>query len=167
MEFRKAKYSDVESILGIIRQAQQYLKECGVQQWQNNYPNRETIINDINNQYSYVLTKEHLVVGTVAISFDGEETYNTIYEGEWRSNQPFAVIHRIAVEASLKGTGLASEIITNIETMCQNRAIQSIRSDTHKDNKSMQRLLQKNGFQLCGMIYIKDGSERLAFEKLL
>ena len=39
--------------------------------------------------------------------------------------------------------------------------------DTHEDNQSMQKLLAKNQFSYCGIIYLSDGSKRLAFEKVL
>jgi hypothetical protein len=32
---------------------------------------------------------------------------------------------------------------------------------------SGERLLQKNGFKYCGIIYLEDQEERIAFEKIL
>lgn len=167
MEIRKAVMSDINSIMNIIKQAQNYFKEQGINQWQNNYPNIETIKNDIDKGYGYVLLKEGEVVGTVAVSFDGEKTYEKIYDGKWISNCEYAVIHRIAVDSNSKGQGLASVIFNNIEKMCLERNVKSIRIDTHEDNKSMQRLIEKNGFQYCGIIYLEDRSKRLAYEKLI
>lgn len=167
MEFRRAEEADVCSIMKIIEQAQDYLREQGIDQWQNNYPNKETIWNDINNKISYVLLKDNVIIGTVALIFDGEKTYETIYDGKWVSNQEFAVIHRIAVDSDYKGLGLASVIINNIEQLCLAKNINSIRVDTHYDNKSMQQLLTKNKFQYCGIIYLEDKSKRMAYEKLV
>lgn len=45
--------------------------------------------------------------------------------------------------------------------------IDSIRIDTHRDNKPMQHLLNKNGFRYCGIIYLEDGDERLAYQRCL
>ena len=45
------------------------------------------------------------------------------------------------------------------------KGIKNIRVDTHKDNKSMQGLLLKNNYKYCGVIYLEDGSKRIAFEK--
>lgn len=67
MEFRKAVETDLNAVMNIISQAQNYLKEQGIDQWQNGYPNRQTIINDIENGHSYVLLKDDIIVGTVAI----------------------------------------------------------------------------------------------------
>ena len=167
MEFRKAVETDINNIMDIIRQAQAYFRQQGIDQWQNNYPNYETIKNDIANEYGYVLLKDNIIVGTVAIIFDGEKSYETIYNGKWLYDGPYATIHRIAVHSQYKGLGLGSVILKNVEDICLNRGVKSIRVDTHEDNLSMQRLLQKNKFEYCGIIYLEDNSKRLAFEKLL
>jgi RimJ/RimL family protein N-acetyltransferase len=167
MEFRKAVEEDIKDIMNIITQAQAYFKEMGINQWQNNYPNVEVISNDIANKNSYVFIKDNRIVATAMISFDGEKTYDSIYQGKWISNEEYAVIHRIAVDNSYKGLGISSEIIENVEQLCLNKGVYSIKIDTHDENISMQRLLEKNKFQYCGIIYLKDGSKRIAFEKTL
>ena len=40
------------------------------------------------------------------------------------------------------------------------------RQDTHRDNHILQHILKKHGFQYCGIIYLLNGDERLAFQKL-
>lgn len=166
MEFRKAVEADIDGIMNIIRQAQAYFKEHGINQWQNNYPNAEIISNDIKNKNSYILLMNHSIVATAVVSFDGEKTYDCIYEGQWISNNKYAVIHRIAVDNNYKGSGLASQIVRNIEQLCVDKGIYSIKIDTHEENLSMQKLLKKNKFQYCGIIYLEDGSKRIAFEKI-
>lgn len=39
-----------------------------------------------------------------------------------------------------------------------------VRIDTHRDNKTMQHVILKNGFEYCGIIYLKNGEQRLAYE---
>jgi len=107
------------------------------------------------------------VIGTVAVSFDGEKTYENIYEGEWLSNDKYAVIHRMAVDNNYKGNGISSVMNKNIEEMCLISDVHSIKVDTHKENSSMQKMLKKNGYKYCGIIHLLDGNERIAFEKLL
>lgn len=167
MEFRKAVETDIDDIMNIIKQAQAYFKEQGIDQWQNNYPNPETIGNDIANKRSYILLKDNNIVATAAVSFDGEKTYDSIYEGEWITNSQYAVIHRIAVDNTYKGLGLSSKIIKNVEELCLSKGVHSIKIDTHEENISMQKLLKKNKFQYCGVIYLEDGNKRIAFERTL
>lgn len=166
MEFRKAVASDIGAIMKIIKEAQDYFKENSIDQWQNNYPNIDTIEEDVKNGYGYVLEENGEIIGTVALSFDGEKTYDIIYEGEWLSKGEYGVIHRMAVSNSYKGRGLSSIIMKDVEEICLGRNIHSIKIDTHLENISMQRLIKKNNFKYCGIIYLDDGSERLAFEKI-
>lgn len=167
MEFRKAIEADIYSIMNIINQAQAYFKKHGINQWQNNYPNSETVENDIKNKNGYVLLENNIIIGTVVASFDLDKNYESIYEGKWMSNHKYIVIHRLAVDSSYKGLGLSSVIINNIEKFSLSKGVYCIKVDTHRENISMQKLLRKNGFQYCGIIYLEDKSERIAFEKVL
>ena len=164
MEFRKSIKSDLDNIMIIIKEAQKYFKENNIDQWQDNYPNEETILNDINNETSYVLVKDNNKVDTASISFEEEKTYKNI-DGNWLTNDRYVVIHRIAVSNDYKGLRLSSTILDNAKALALKNSIHSIKIDTHKDNKAMQRVLKKNNFTYCGIIYLEDNSERIAFEK--
>jgi predicted Rossmann fold flavoprotein len=61
----------------------------------------------------------------------------------------------------------ATDVVDAMVKMCRERGVRSIKNDTHRDNQSMQRMQAKNGFEYCGIIYLKDGAERIAFEKVL
>lgn len=166
MKFRKAVESDIEDIMNIINKAQSYLKGLGIDQWQNNYPNCDVIKKDIDNGDSYVLEKDGKLLGTVAVIFDGEKTYDIIYNGQWLSDGEYATIHRLAVDSNYRGLGISSIILENIKKMCIENNINSIKVDTHSGNLPMQKFLQKHGFIRCGIIYLEDGNERIAFEKM-
>lgn len=47
-----------------------------------------------------------------------------------------------------------------------NNIMDIIKVDTHEENISMQKLLKKNNFKYCGIIYLEDKSKRIAFEKI-
>lgn len=165
MEFRKSIKADIYQIMKIIKQAQSYFKEQGINQWQNNYPNEDVINNDIENGDSYVMIKDGNIVATTAISFEKEKSYDNIYDGEWMTNGNYAVIHRVAVDNNYKGLGFSHKIIKYAEEICIAKGIHSIKVDTHEENIPMKKLLKKNGFKYCGFIYLDDGAKRVAFEK--
>lgn len=167
MNFRKATEEDLKSIIDIIKHAQDHLKEQGIDQWQDGYPNAEVIGEDIDDGNSYVLLKGNIIIGTVAVSFDGEKTYNNIHKGKWITQGQYGVIHRLAINKHYRGLGFAKEILKYIEKLTLDNGIKSIKVDTHKNNQFMQKLLEKNGFVYCGIIHLEDGNERLAFEKKL
>ncbi|MDU7148958.1 MAG: GNAT family N-acetyltransferase [Clostridium sp.] len=165
MILRKSTEKDLKNIMKIINEAKAFLKNNKVDQWQNGYPNEEVILKDIRNNISYVLEDTGEIIGTTSLSFDVEETYNNIYEGKWISNGKYAVIHRIAVSNNINRKGIGTEIIKKSEEICLSKGIKNIKIDTHEDNLIMQKLLEKNSFKYCGVIYLLDGSKRIAFEK--
>lgn len=167
MVLRQAEYKDIDDIMNIVFQAQDQFKKDKIDQWQNNYPNYTTIEEDIKNKDSYVLVKNNLIVGTVYFSFDGESTYEKIYQGEWLSHGKYAVIHRLAVDLRWRGKGLAEEILRELERIAIEKDVFSIKVDTHRENLPMQKLLGKMGYKYCGIIYLKDKNERLAYERKL
>ena len=167
MKFQKAKISDIPEIMEIIKEAQKYLKKEGIDQWQNNYPNSETLKEDIKNNNSYLLKKENRILATAAIIFGEDPTYNYIEGGEWISEDEYGVIHRAAVAKDYKGRGVISRAFKEAFKLGKSKNVSSIRVDTHQENFSMQRAIEKEGFNYCGIIYIEDGSKRLAYEKII
>lgn len=167
MEFRQANISDLDQIVEIIELSKKYLKETKVDQWQDGYPAKEDLRRDIESGNSYVLTNKDESVATTVISLDGESTYNSIFNGEWITNEEYIVMHRVAVHDRYKGKGIFKELIKEAENLALNKGIFSIKIDTHRDNISMQKAVLKNDFKKCGIIYLEDGSERIAFEKVM
>lgn len=166
MEFRFSQTQDLQQIMILIAQAQAYFKEQGVDQWQNGYPDEACILNDIANGYSYVLFSGDQLIATAMISFDGEPTYTHI-TGAWRSNAPYAVVHRIAVERSMKGQNVAGLIFERVVELCKQRDVTAIRIDTHPHNLNMTRVIEKQDFVFCGTIRVADGTARNAYEKII
>lgn len=167
MEFRKANISDLDEVLELIEEAKSFLKHNDVDQWQNGYPEKGDLKKDIENSNSYILIKDNNIVATTVISKDGESTYDNIFNGEWITNKEYIVMHRVAVNNKNKGSGIFQELIKKAEEIALKENIFSIKIDTHKDNISMQKALLKNNFNQCGIIYLEDGSERIAFEKVI
>ena len=139
-----------------------YLKNNDIDQWQDGYPNEETIEKDIENNEAYVLEEDGVILGTCMVTIHGEPAYNRI-EGKWILNCPYICVHRIAVDNEYKGKGLASTILDQVVAMYPD--YHSVRMDTHHDNLSMQSFLTKYGFKYCGEITLKSGALRRAYEK--
>lgn len=167
MQFQRAKLEHLGQIMEIIGEAQAFFRQNGIDQWQDGYPNREVIVGDIAAGNSYVVLQAGEVAATAALVFGGDPNYAEIYEGRWLSSLDYGALHRIAVRSKYKGQGVAALIIEEMVTLCLERGVGSMRGDTHRDNLPMQRMLQKNGFTPCGVIFLADGSPRVAFERIL
>lgn len=160
-----ARSSDIAICCDIIREGREFQKEQGFEQWTEAYPNQATILNDIQCQNGYVIKSNGDIAGYMCIDFSGEPAYADI-KGEWRSNLPYAVVHRMAFSKKYRGVGLSVIAFKLIEELCLKRNIGNIRVDTDSFNTRMQHILKKNGFVNCGVIVFQ-GSDKLAFDKLL
>lgn len=90
--------------------------------------------------------------------FGEENSYRRICNGQWLDESPYGVVHRITSDGTIRGAG--SFCLDWALSQCRN-----LRIDTHRDNRVMQRLLEKRQFTRCGIIYLEDGSERIAYQK--
>lgn len=172
--FRKAVLSDLPSIIPVIEDAKATLKENGVDQWQEGFPNSETLTNDILNRYSYVIfSKEDSInpAGFIVLSLEREEPYHNPLEGSLKLEGPYVTIHTTAVSKICKGKGISKAMFAFAEDFARlnNRTI--IRIDTHKDNKIMQHILDREKFQYCCLVQLPPEENlrmrRLVFEKAI
>lgn len=169
MRYRTAKREDLEQLLEIVEDAKIYMRENGFEQWNHTYPRAEHILEDIEKEECYIWEEEGVILGMTSVSFDGEPIYDTI-EGAWNTEYPYGTIHRFAVAKKARGQGIASKLLALGEQLCIERGYKGIRVDTHKQNKTMQRFLEKHGYMSCGIIYYEEklgDPSRLAYDKFL
>ncbi len=161
MIIRKATEADVCAAAKIYEDARAYMKASGnPNQWKGEYPNEMDVREGIKEGTSYVCEDAGEVVATFHYERNANDpTYRKIYDGRWLSDEVYSVIHRIAVKHHGRG------IIDFCFTECF-KFFPSIRIDTHRDNIPMQRVLERNGFKYCGIIYLESGDERLAYQKI-
>src|SRR6478736_5911831 len=152
MILRKAEVSDASVIWNILQEAIEQRKLEGSRQWQDGYPNEQTVHDDITKGYAYVLVDEDVIVAYVAIIFDGESAYDSI-EGKWLTNGDYAAIHRVATSNAAKGKGVATQLLQLLEPFCLERKVHSIKLDTNFDNPAMLKILNKLDYTYCGEIF--------------
>ena len=158
---RKAVIGDIDTVLSIYDSAREYMRRCGnAEQWGGGYPSADIVKNDIDGGNLYVLVENEEILAVFFFRVGVDPTYKRIYDGDWLSDKPYAVIHRIAISSKARGRGVSG--------LCFDFAFSkadSVKIDTHKDNLPMQRALAKYGFKYCGKIYLENGDERLAYQK--
>lgn len=161
MHIRLAKQEDLDNIMKIYSHAKTVMRETGNKnQWNGVYPSCEDITEDIEKEQCYLCVEKEEILAVFAFIIGEDETYGYIENGHWSRNDKYGTIHRIASSGLKKG---AADFCYDF---CKQQ-ISHVRADTHKDNRLMQKSLIKNGFRECGIIYIKDGSPRIAYEYYL
>ena len=160
--YRRATHSDHAAVVEILRAAIRRLGDAGVPQWQQGYPNGDSIATDILRGVGRVLCVGERVVAYGAVIATGEEAYNNI-EGAWLTAGDYLVVHRLCVAEEFVGCGLGRHFLLAVEQEAAREGVQSVRVDTHADNRIMQHLLPALGYTYCGVIHYE--SPRMAFEK--
>lgn len=160
-----AQITDFDLCWKIIEEGRLFQRQQGFVQWTEDYPNKETIRRDVLEHKGYVVKADGVIAGYMYIDFSGEPAYDRI-DGKWTSNEPYAVVHRMALRQQFRGIGLTDTFFTLIEKFCLAQNVRYIRMDTDMPNKRMQHVLEKNGFRQCGII-IFQGSGKLAYDKLI
>ncbi|MBR6595275.1 MAG: N-acetyltransferase [Oscillospiraceae bacterium] len=157
-QIRKAEMADLPRILEIYAYAREFMASTGnPNQWRKTNPPRETLEADIPAGNLFVL-EDQGIHGVFAYFTEPDPTYAHIQDGAWLDDSPYGTIHRIAGDGSGGVFGAALDFAI--------RQNPHVRIDTHEDNKVMQHILQKHGFQRCGIIYLVNGEPRIAFEKV-
>ena len=173
-EPRRAEIADMDALLDILEQAKAYLRESGVDQWQEGYPNREALAADIEagRGWLFECVDNGEAAGYECVAMTPEVCYREI-DGAWLTEgENYAVIHRAMAAARYRGTRLAAEMFSFAAELAAGMGRLSVRVDTHRDNKAMNRLCEKQGFSYCGVVDLglvdpASDSLRNAYEKIL
>ena len=163
MELKQAEMKDIQIAVDIINTAKEHLKQQGIDQWQNGYPDYDCIKRDILNGKGYFIAEGDNILGYLCVDFDGEPAYSGL-NGQWNTNEKYVVVHRMAFSEKARGRGLSGDALSLVEEMSKKNGVYSFRVDTDADNKKMRHILSKNGFEYCGTIWF-DNSEKIAFDK--
>ncbi len=166
MLIRQTKPEDLQSVMEIYAYAREFMKEHGnPRQWAlRGWPPQALIEKDIKVGRSYVCVDDESgdVMGVFYYDagVDIEPTYAVIEEGAWKDPSAYGVVHRIAAAEGTRGVGRFC--IEWAYSQCGH-----LRIDTHPDNKVMQSLVKKMGFEYCGIIHVtEDNDPRFAYERV-
>lgn len=165
MEIRKAEIKDLEEIMKIYSYARKFMAEHGnKEQWGDGYPQEELVRQDIEKEELFVCMQGEKIACVFTFFIGEDDTYKKIYESAcnkecaWKKDGPYAVVHRVA---SAEGTKGAPTFSIN---WCYEQ-FKNLRMDTHEKNIPMQNFLKKAGFEYCGIIYTRNGTARMAYQK--
>lgn len=158
----KLTHKDLDFVVNIIEKTKQIFKEQGVDQWQNGYPNRSSIQNDIRDGSAYLI-KDQEPIGYIALVSEPDPNYREI-DGAWVSDEPYISVHRFVIAQEYRKRGYAKSVLKNLDLIVNELGCEGIRVDTHQNNKGMITLLESQGYTYCGVIQVADGA-RVAFAK--
>lgn len=155
---RRAEQRDLDWLPELYARARAYMRRGGnPTQWGEGYPSRGRLKEDLAAGQLYVVERQGRRCGAFVLAQGEEPTYARIEGGAWLRDGPYATIHRLAGDGTQRG------IFRECLEFCRRRS-PDLRADTHADNRTMQHLLEQNGFVRCGTIYVQDGTPRIAYQ---
>ncbi|UQS83018.1 GNAT family N-acetyltransferase [Bombilactobacillus thymidiniphilus] len=163
---RSATLGDLPTMSAIIQSAKELLKNDNIDQWQDGYPNLAQSRADVENKQAYVLMVNQQIGAMATFLTQPDPSYQTLRQGHWQQNGPYATFHRLAVNPEFRGQHLTNYLMSNLLTLAIQHDLANVRIDTHQDNLRMQHILNNWGFQKRGMIELQyqQGGVRVAYE---
>lgn len=166
LTYRQAQLQDLDEIMNIYVQAQEFMESQGNPQWPKGFPNRMDTTGGIYGGVMYVVCDDQTICGAFSVLIHDED-YDEI-AGEWLTEGNYLAVHRVAVAKEYRGKGVAKFILQCSEQLAHQMSRGSLRFDTHEKNIPMLSLLDSNGFTRCGYITLmRDDTFRIAFEKVI
>lgn len=154
----QARPEDLDRLLELYAGARAYMRRSGnPNQWGEDYPARKILEQDLGRGNLYVIRRKGTICGAFVLALGEDPTYGRIDQGAWLRSGPYGTIHRLTGAEGERG------IFAECLAFCRRRC-PDLRADTHRDNHKMQQLLEQNGFRRCGIIYVRDGSPRIAYQ---
>ena len=159
--------TDLDEIKQLTESCAIALQQQGILQWNEHYPSRERLQNDIARKELYVLEQEDTITGIIVITPEMDEEYLSI---EWLTPSGNNLyIHRIATLPSTWGDGGGRKLMDFAEEVALQKGYVSVRLDTFSQNKRNQKFYATRGYKRLGDIYFPKQSSFPfhCYEKLL
>jgi ribosomal protein S18 acetylase RimI-like enzyme len=142
------------------------MQASGNQQWSAEYPNEAVFQNDIDQNQLWVAELDGQIAGVAALTQDQDAEYA---QADWDPAETAIVTHRLAVDPSAQGRGVAAALLEQAEQLAVQRGLKSLRVDTNSENAATQRLFPKLGYRFTGEITLafRPGLRFFCYEKRL
>jgi ribosomal protein S18 acetylase RimI-like enzyme len=168
MKVKKVDFTEVDEVLKVYQSCVSLHEKMGFNQWDNNYPNKETIHTDIQEGWLFGLysDKGHLAA-VISITKEEPQEYKDL---QWKdTSNSFLVIHRLCVSEVFLRKGYAKVLMEFAESLAIKNNNSSIRLDTFSLNKAALEFYKKCNYSEVGKVNFpkRKDADYTCFEKVL
>jgi ribosomal protein S18 acetylase RimI-like enzyme len=164
MKIKPAKMEDLNIIDEIYKSATENMIKNNIFQWDEIYPNKNILENDILKNQMYKIILDNDIVSVFVLNKEYDKEYSN---GNWEYNGgEFMVLHRLCVNNKCQNKGFGTKTMLCIEKYLKNSGIKSIRLDTFSKNPIALKLYNKLEYKKTGIANWRKGVFYL-FEKIL
>ncbi|MGC6507342.1 MAG: GNAT family N-acetyltransferase [Myxococcota bacterium] len=145
---------DIDMIIRLTRACGRHMRANGIDQWDEHYPDRAVILNDLHTQTLFAYRKGTEILGIVVLNEAQDDEYADI---GWSTNETDRniVIHRLAVRPDQQGKGIGRKLMDFAEQWAKDNHYDAIRLDTFSQNQRNQRFYANRGYTNLGPVFLK------------
>ncbi|MDR2044427.1 MAG: GNAT family N-acetyltransferase [Clostridium sp.] len=148
MELRLVKIEDINVIDKIFKHSIENMIKNNIFQWDEIYPNKEILENDIRKNQMYKIILNSNIVSVFVLNKEYDKEYLSA-KWEYDGNN-FVILHRLCVNAEYQNRGFGVKTMLCIEKHLKNNGIESIRLDVFSKNPIALKLYNKLGYKRTG-----------------
>jgi GNAT superfamily N-acetyltransferase len=164
VDIRLAEEEEIEGLMQLVGDCIAGMRDAGIDQWDDVYPDRRTLLSDAGGRTLFVATEGAAVVGMIVVN----DYQNPEYGGvPWTlAGTRVAVVHRLMVHPRFQRKGIARELMRFAERRARELGYDVVRLDAFSKNPAALQLYHGTGYHDAGQVTFRKGVFR-CFEKRL
>jgi ribosomal protein S18 acetylase RimI-like enzyme len=151
---RKAVPGDIAQLMSLVRRCIQGMRDGGIDQWDEVYPDRQTILADVRAGTAHVAVSEGRLVGMVVLSDQQEPEYAEV---AWEHGGRPAVVHRLMVDPPWQSRRVGRLLMQLAEERAAALGYGCIRLDAFCENPRAIRFYERAGYRRVGRVRFRKG----------
>lgn len=164
MELKLAEVNDLDIINNIYKNAINNMINNNIFQWDEIYPNKYILEDDIKKKHLYKIILENNIISAFVLNKEYEKEY---LDGKWEYiGNNFMVLHRLCLDIKYQKKGFGTKIMLLIEEYLINKGINAIKLDAFSKNPNAIKLYNRLGYKKVGEANWRKGLFIL-FEKII
>lgn len=150
----RGEIREIDEIIALTKACGLHMRENGIDQWDEQYPDRASIERDIQTGTLFALREGGKILGIVVLNEKQDAEYAEV---SWSTSEEDKnlVVHRLAVSPENQGQGLARILMDFAEDFAREQGYASIRLDTYSQNPRNQRFYLARGYSDLGPVFLK------------
>ncbi|CAM3914722.1 GNAT family N-acetyltransferase [Cohnella lubricantis] len=167
MNIVKADLNDLDSLMRLYQAAMNHLIHNGIDQWDEEYPDRETLREDLEAGCLFgIVGGDSRYIGAIVMNEEEDTDYSAIPWEDARGKVLY--LHRLVVHPDRQGQGIGRTLLQFAEATAANNGYSSIRLDAYSANPIALNLYERYGYSRRGDVFFPKRERPFnCYEKLL
>ncbi len=154
ISIRPARPDEIDVLMEMVRAVVRQLEADGIHQWDDVYPDRVVLRDDVERRDLSVIAVDGAIAGMIVLNEDQPPEYGEL---SWRGSGRVLVIHRLIIHPDRQRRRLAVRLIEFAEASAAARGYDSIRLDAFTANPAAVALYERSGYRKAGTVKLRKG----------